>query len=203
MTTDIWNPERQVLWWHLVQKWNTQMEKPTSRFKHVQSTVTPYSIWSAAGNNRLARKLKSLQRFYLCCEKNCSKHLCWVTGLQPKSCRQGKRDSPSPPAQCQPCSGVTTAEVPCEDPVGRLLGRTTAEVQWDGAKMQLCRANCNATGDSVPNICLHSTRNPLGFGFLQEGSIAIPSNKASLKRQPYYWACNLELGLMLFFFPVC
>lgn len=84
--------------------------------------------------------------------------------------------------------------------MGRLLGRTTAEARWDGLKMQLCRANCNATGDSVPNICFHDKRNPLGFGSLQERSIVIPSNKASLKRQPYYLACNLELGLMLFFF---
>lgn len=90
------NPERQVLWWHLLQKWNTQMEKPMSRRKHAQSTVTPYSIWSAASNNRLARKLKSLQMFYLCCEKTCSKHLCWVTGLQPRSCSRGKRKSRAP-----------------------------------------------------------------------------------------------------------
>lgn len=86
---------------------------------------------------------------------------------------------PSPLIQCQPETAALLRAFHCwgilEELVGWLLGRTTAEAQWDGVKMQLCRASCNATGDSVPNICLHSKRNPLGFGSLQEGSIAIPS----------------------------
>lgn len=39
------------------------------RLKHVPFTVTWYGIWSAAGSNRLVRKLTSLQMLNLCCEK--------------------------------------------------------------------------------------------------------------------------------------
>jgi len=74
--------------------------------------------------------------------------------------------------------------VPGEEPGGRLLGRVSGEVWWDGVRAaQLCRASRDASEGSVPSTCTESEGHPLGLGWLQEGSTACPSHVASLKRE--------------------
>lgn len=71
---------------------------------------------------------------YLHCEKTCSKHLCWVTELQPRSCRQGKKDSRAPlSSHTVPASNSKLVK---RFPLPRYLVRNWWGGSWEGPQQR-------------------------------------------------------------------
>lgn len=132
--------------------------------------------------------------------KTCSKRLRWVMlCLQPRSCRQGKRDGEAPLSSCLGpagnssfVKGLPPMRATCEELVERLSGRVSRKTWWDGVRTaQFCVASWDASEGSGPSTCPESKGHHLGPGWLQEGSIASPSHTASLERE------GLILGLVI------